>query len=68
MISKIESGDANPTLDVIEAIAKALGVQPYDLFSKHSLDARAERALRHIRDHRIRESAIIVLEKMADFD
>lgn len=31
-MSNIENGNGNPTLDVLERIAKALGVEPVELF------------------------------------
>jgi len=65
MISKIEKGDANPTLDMIEAIADALETSPASVFGLPELQQRAIHALERI-DPSIQPSALIVLEKMAD--
>jgi transcriptional regulator with XRE-family HTH domain len=64
MISKIEKGQANPTLDIIEAIATALGVSPASVFGLPELEQRAIDALMQI-DPAVRPSALVVLEKMA---
>lgn len=63
-ISKIESGTGNPTLSMINRIAKALRVHPSQLFSMGSLQQRALDAILAMQDEREREAAIIVLEKM----
>lgn len=65
MISKIEKGDANPTLDLIEAIADALGTTPASVFGLPELQQRVLVAIENI-DPAIRPSALIVLEKMAE--
>lgn len=64
-ISKIESGVGNPTLDMINRIAKALDVHPSALFAKPELEQRVMDALQHMDDPRQKEAAIIVLESMA---
>ena len=64
-ISKIESGVGNPTLSMINRIAKALRVHPSELFTLPTLEQRALTAIQSIQDEREREAAIIVLEKMA---
>jgi len=64
-ISKIERGEGNPTLDVINRIATALHVHPSDLFSRGALEQRALSALQCLNDEGAREAAIIVLESMA---
>ncbi|MBE3637483.1 helix-turn-helix transcriptional regulator [Mangrovicoccus sp. HB182678] len=45
MISKIEKGIANPTLDVLESISAALDVKTADLFERDELMDRAVTAL-----------------------
>ncbi|WP_172332749.1 helix-turn-helix domain-containing protein [Mangrovicoccus sp. HB161399] len=45
MISKIEKGTANPTLDVLEKIAAALQVKTSELFERDELIDRAITAL-----------------------
>jgi transcriptional regulator with XRE-family HTH domain len=62
-ISKVENGTANPTLDKIEIIARALGVQPYELFSPDGLKARALMAIGQMPDAKA-EAAVVVLEAM----
>lgn len=64
MISKIEQGNANPTLDLIDALATALGTTPVTLFGLPEIQQRALLAIDEMDDN-LRESAIIVLEKMA---
>lgn len=64
LVSKIEKGQANPTLDVIEAIAGALGTSPAVVFGLPELQQRAVRAIENI-DPEIQQSALTVLEKMA---
>ena len=64
-ISKIEKGIGNPTLSMINRIAKALGVHPSALFGLDPLRERALRAIDGIDDQARREAAIIVLESMA---
>lgn len=65
MISKIEKGQANPTLDMIEAIAEALGTSPASVFGLPALQQRALNALDRM-DPALLPSALLVLEKMAD--
>ena len=64
-ISKIEAGIGNPTLSMINRIAKALRVSPSMLFSMNALQERALNAITSIDDPGHREAAIIVLETMA---
>jgi len=64
MISKIEKGQANPTLDLIEAIAQALDTSPASVFGLPELQQRALDAIERL-DPDIRASALAVLEKMA---
>ncbi len=64
MISKIEKGQANPTLDLIEALADALDTQAVNLFTLPALQQRTLDAISRM-DPSLRESALIVLEKMA---
>jgi transcriptional regulator with XRE-family HTH domain len=64
-ISKIESGEGNPTLDMINRIAAALRVHPSDLFSRGALEDRAISALQSLKDESAREAALTVLEAMA---
>ena len=64
MVSKIESGEANPTLDLIEALAKALRTSPVSLFGIPAVQQRALNALEAIPEDK-REAALIVLEAMA---
>lgn len=65
-ISKIEKGTANPTLEMINRIAKALKVHPSALFKLDPLRQRAFNAMENIEDPARQEAAIIVLESMAD--
>lgn len=64
-ISKIESGEGNPTLDMITRIAHALSVHPSQLFSKDALERRAMAAINSLPDDAAKEAAILVLEMMA---
>ncbi len=64
-ISKIERGEGNPTLDMIQRIAFALNVHPSALFSRDALEQRALDAIDRMTDERAREAAVIVLETMA---
>lgn len=64
-ISKIEKGDGNPSLDVIEAIARALGVTPIALFELPEFHARVLSALDRLPANR-RDVALDVLEAMSD--
>lgn len=63
-IAKIERGEANPTLRMIEDIAAALNVSPVSLFGVSELQSRVIAALDALPDDR-REAALIVLETMA---
>lgn len=65
MISKIEKGLANPTLDLIEALARALDAEPPSLFTMPELHQRVLDAIQRISPE-YRESALVVLEKMAE--
>lgn len=64
-ISKIEKGVGNPTLSMINRIAKALEVHPSALFELDPLRKRAFRAIDGIDDAAKKEAAVIVLESMA---
>lgn len=64
-VSKIEAGIANPSLDKILAIAKALHAQPAELFTLPTLQKRAIAALEAMPDADQREAALVVLEAMA---
>lgn len=64
-ISKIESGAGNPTLSMINRIAKALDVEPNQLFSMGQLQQRLLAAIAQIDDPAKREAAVIVIESMA---
>lgn len=63
-ISKIEKGEANPTLELIEALAEALQTTPAALFGLPELQQRAVDAFQSI-DPSMREHAIAVLEGLA---
>lgn len=63
-ISKLESGNLNPTLESIIAVAKALSVEPQELFDLPELQARALSAISRIPASQ-REAALVVLEAMA---
>ena len=65
MISKIEKGQANPTLDMIEAIAQALDTSPASVFGLPELQQKALNALERI-DPDLLPAALVVLEKMAE--
>lgn len=64
-ISKIERGIGNPTLSMINRIAKALKVHPSQLFLLDTLKQRAVTAIEDIEDPARREAAVIVLESMS---
>lgn len=64
-LSKIEVGTANPSLDKILLIAKALGVEPHQLFPLPDLQARIMAAISAIADPNRQEAAVVVLEAMA---
>ncbi len=63
-VSKVERGEMNVTLEVIDAIATALNVQPVQLFDLPELQARALAAINAIDPER-RAAALVVLEAMA---
>lgn len=63
-VSKVERGEMNVTLEVIDAIAAALGVEPVQLFDLPDLHARALAAINAI-DPARRDAALVVLEAMA---
>ena len=63
-ISKLERGDMNVTLDKIHAIARALRVEPAELFTLPDLQRRALAAISAI-DPARRDAALVVLEAMA---
>ena len=62
-LSKVESGAANPSLDKIKVIAKALRVEPYELFAPSDLKGRALLALGEM-DDGTAEAALVVLQAM----
>lgn len=64
-ISKIEAGIANPSLEKILGIAKALRAQPAELFELPSLQRRAIAAIESMADTTTQEAALVVLEAMA---
>lgn len=64
LISRMERGDANPTLDVIEAVAAALNVPPPLLFGLPEFQLEAILALSRM-DDLTQASALLVLKKMA---
>ncbi len=63
-ISKIENGSVNVTLEKLLLIAKALRVEPVELFDIPELQKRALAALSAL-DQNQREAALVVLEAMA---
>lgn len=62
-ISKIEKGDMNVTLALIESAAKALGVTPVELFGVSETQQRILEAISAMPEDR-RAAAIVVLEAM----
>lgn len=64
LISKMERGGANPTLDVIEAVAEALNVPPPLLFGLPEFQMEAIAALSRM-DAATQASALLVLKKLA---
>lgn len=64
MISRMERGTANPTLDVIEAVAGALCVPPPLIFGLPEFQMEAIAALSDM-DPETRLSALLVLKKLA---
>jgi transcriptional regulator with XRE-family HTH domain len=65
-LSKIEAGTANPTLEKILVIAKALRVDPAQLFALPDLQSRVLAAISAIDDPVQVEAALVVLEAMAE--
>lgn len=65
MISKIEAGTANPTLDLIESIATALKTTPAALFGLPELQQRMVIAISELPADR-QVAALTVVEAMAD--
>ena len=65
MISKIEAGTANPTLDLIEGIAAALKTTPAALFGLPDLQQRMILAISELPADR-QVAALTVVEAMAD--
>lgn len=63
IISRIEKGEANPTLDMIENIARALRTTPVALFGLSELQQRVLDAIEAIPPDS-QEAALIVLEAM----
>lgn len=64
MLSRMEAGTANPTLDIIEAVAGALDVPPPLLFGMPEFQAEAWKALNQISPE-IQPSALLLLRKLA---
>lgn len=62
-ISKIEKGEGNPSLDVIEAIARALGVTPISLFDLPTFHNQILQAIDALPEER-RALALSVLQTM----
>lgn len=62
-IAKIERGEANPTLRMIEDIAKALSVSPVSLFGATAVQARALAYLDAMPEDRM-DAALAVLDAM----
>ncbi len=63
-ISKLENGGMNATLDNIHSIARALNVEPIEVFDRPELQSRALAAIGRIAPEQ-REAALVVLEAMA---
>lgn len=63
-ISKIEKGQGNPSLDVMEALARALGVTPVALFELPEFHARIISAIDALPESR-KEVALRAVEAMA---
>lgn len=63
-IAKIEKGTANPTLSMIEDIARALKVSPAALFEVGELQARIQAAIHSLPEEQ-QGAALVVLEAMA---
>lgn len=66
-ISKIEKGDMNVTLGLIEACAKALGVTPVELFGLSEAQQRVLDVMSALPEDR-RAAAFVVLEAMSRAD
>jgi len=64
MVSRIEAGTANPTLDIIEALAEALDVSPPMLFGMSEFQSEALTALSQMNPD-LQASALILLRKLA---
>lgn len=64
-ISKIEKGVGNPTLSMINRIAKALRIHPSELFTIDALRQQALDAIDQIEDPAKKQAALIVLRSMA---
>lgn len=63
-ISKAERGELNITMETIVLLAKALKVEPVQLFDLPDLQRRALDALSSINDPARRDAALVVLEAM----
>jgi len=66
-ISRIEKDNANPTIDVIEALASVLRVRPIDLFPEDQKNARIIAAFEAL-DPDLQDHAIAILERLARSD
>lgn len=64
MISKIEQGRANPTLELILQISAALKTGPASLFGLPELQQRAVSAFEKL-EPQLQHSALQILEQMA---
>ena len=64
-ISKIERDEANPTLQNIKAIAKALGAEPPELFDLPEFQRRVLETIGSITDPDEQAAAMVVLQAMA---
>lgn len=63
-ISKLEAGRMNPTVSALNDLARALAVQPSELFTLPELHRRALVSLDSM-DRERQEAALVVLEAMA---
>lgn len=63
-ISKLEAGRMNPTVSALTDLARALAVQPSELFTLPELHRRALVSLDSM-DRERQEAALVVLEAMA---
>lgn len=66
-ISKIERGEANPSLDTIKALAAALGAEPHMLFTRGTLRRRADALFDALPDDR-QALAVEFLEVLSKAD